>query len=95
VPLLELDDDVIIESETIVRRIAAECDPSSTLLPGGESELWHTNRFIQLWTSTVVARYYDVLTSPNEQHVNYNTAMFIEALREAENALWEPRLAWS
>ncbi len=96
VPLLEIDGQVVIESETIVRYIITKCgDGSTKLLPPGQAERFHVDSFIKLWTSTVEPRYYDVLAAPSENHAKYATAMFVEALIEVENALWGPRMAWS
>jgi len=93
--LLEIGNDVIIESEVIARRIATEfCEgdeaTGSILVPPGQQPV--IDRFIHLWTHMVEKRYYDVLTAPTEDAAKYLTYLLLEALIEVENLLWEPRV---
>ena len=94
-PLLELQGEVIIESEAIVRRIAECLFPSPSgleLLPAAQKEV--IDQFVQLWVHTVEGRYYDVLTARDEQAARYYLAHFVEALVHVENHLWLPRYEW-
>jgi glutathione S-transferase len=91
VPLLEIDERVVIESEAIVRHIALELGHTELLPPGGRG---HVERFIRLWTDTVEPCYYSVLTASDEKTARFCAAGLVDALVQVENALWEPRYEW-
>lgn len=71
VPLLEYNDDIIVESEDVTRYIAANV-PGEELVSGGIS----VERFLYLW-HPVVDKYYSILTAGSEMSVNEAMDQFV------------------
>lgn len=91
VPLLEIEGDVIVESEVIVRRIATSFSTGVNLAPAGSSGQ-HVEAFIALWSGCVESAYYDVLRASSESKVGAATAGLLSALADVETALWARRM---
>ena len=88
VPLLEYNEDLVIESEEVTKCIANNLEGDALVCSGAEEAC--LERFLQIWYP-VVDTYYSVLTATSESSVRGSLQRFKVALSSLESVLQESK----